>query len=154
MSPLQILLAVADPGLRAMLCSLVRGRPELQLVGVAMDADEAAELMCSRRPGVVILDSRMPCGGAPRALRAVSLVSPTPGIVMLASIGDYRCPALPTEAVIEYLFEGAASADAIVAAIGRAAAGPTAPLPSALPALARSAVTQATAAARGNPPPQ
>jgi DNA-binding NarL/FixJ family response regulator len=117
----RVVIAIADPYCRALLCRLVRDTPELELAGVAMDADEAAALVTSERPGVIVLDATMPCGGAPRALRAVNLVSPAPGILILSSIGDSRFVLPPSEAMVEHVTRESASTEEIVMAIGRAA---------------------------------
>jgi DNA-binding NarL/FixJ family response regulator len=119
-SRLRVVVAVADPCCRAHLCRLVRDTPEFDLAGVAMDADEAAALLASQRPGVVVLDAKMPCGGAPRALRAVSLVSPAPRILILFSSADSRLLIPFPEAVVEHLPREAATTKEMARAIARA----------------------------------
>jgi len=115
-SPLTVLIAVADPGSRAALRALVHRTPGLELVGVAMDADEAAALTCARRPEAVILDAAMPCGGAPRALRAVSLVSPAPTVLVLSPTGDSSV--IPPTQGVEHITAEMQSLSEAVEALG------------------------------------
>jgi DNA-binding NarL/FixJ family response regulator len=122
MDQITVLIADAEPGTRAMLRDLVGSQADLDLVALAMDADEATELMRLHRPAVAILGARMPCGGAPRALRALCPVSPATGVVVLSSRGDAIPGGLGSAtAPIEHVVGGISSPAEIVAAIHRAA---------------------------------
>jgi DNA-binding NarL/FixJ family response regulator len=79
---LKLLIADDDVVLQASLNA--RFRTAFDVVGGALDAEQAIELAELHRPDVAIIDVRMPAGGGLRATRAISERSPRTAIVALS----------------------------------------------------------------------
>jgi DNA-binding NarL/FixJ family response regulator len=118
----RVLIAEVEAERRAELGRLVTNCPDLELVGLAMDADDAVELLGTHRPDVALLDARMPRGGAPRAIRAIRSQRPETGVVLHCACPDGGQENLLIRSLkIEMLVKGIASPDQILAAIRRVA---------------------------------
>jgi PAS domain S-box-containing protein len=63
---IRVLIAENEAPLREALAALVEHEPDLVLVGVAADADEAVARARETRPDIALLDVKMPGGGGPR----------------------------------------------------------------------------------------
>jgi PAS domain S-box-containing protein len=63
---ISVLIAENETPLRDALAALVDHEPDLELVGVAADADEAIARARETRPDVALIDVKMPGGGGPR----------------------------------------------------------------------------------------
>lgn len=122
---IRVLVADDQPLARAGLASLLAAEPDLEIVGVAADGDEALRLALELRPDVACLDVRMPGRTGIEVTRALS-----------AAEGDDAIPVLilTTFDVDEYVFgaleAGAAGfllkdaePDEIVRAVRQVAAG-------------------------------
>ena len=94
-----VVVADDDPVVRDGLAALFEAEPGIELVGSAAEADEAVELVGRLRPDVVILDVKMPGGGA-QAARAIRGVAPQTRILALSAYED-------RSTVIEMLRAGA-----------------------------------------------
>jgi K+-sensing histidine kinase KdpD len=118
-----VLIAEDEPAVRAALADLIDIEDELELVGVAGDAQQAIDLARDHLPDVALLDVKMPAGGGPRAAREIRSLSPTTRVVALSAYEDRTT-------VLEMLRAGAAgylvkgtSAGEIVEAIRRSVRG-------------------------------
>src|SRR5436305_13744017 len=58
--PIRVLVADDHPLIRGGLVEIIRGRPELELVGEATDGREALDAIKRLDPDVTVLDARMP----------------------------------------------------------------------------------------------
>jgi EAL domain-containing protein (putative c-di-GMP-specific phosphodiesterase class I) len=121
--PVRVLIADDDEMNRETLAEIVERSDELELVGVAKDADEAIQIATLQRPDVALLDVRMPGGGGPRAASEIRWRSPGSRIVALSAFGDDRSvDDMLANGAISYLTKDA-SFDDIVDAIVRAVDG-------------------------------
>ena len=75
---------VARRGLRAIL----EDQPDLQVVGEAVDGEEALELARTERPDVAVLDVRMPKLDGIRACRAIKKEAPETQVLILSAYED------------------------------------------------------------------
>ncbi|NUT51888.1 MAG: response regulator transcription factor [Saccharothrix sp.] len=108
-----------DPLLRDALRDVLDAEPDLEVVAVARDADEAIALVERHAPAVVVLDLRMPGGGGGRAAREIRVRSPRTGILALSALADpdvFR--EIRSAGVEEHLVKGVPNDD-IVAAVRR-----------------------------------
>lgn len=119
MTKLRVVISDDDPMIRDALREVLDAEPDLEVVAVARDAEEAVVLTERHAPAVVVLDVRMPGGGGGRAAREISLRSPGTGILALsafsdpAAVGEFRLAG-----VAEHLVKGVPNSD-IVAAVRR-----------------------------------
>ena len=84
MKPVRLLIADDSFLMRQLLTDLLAGVPEIQVVGVARDGEEALILFRTLFPDVVTLDLEMPKMDGLRALEAIQRERPTPVIVVSA----------------------------------------------------------------------
>ena len=90
---IRILIADDEPSVREALADLIATEPSLELVGMAEDAGQAAELAVAHHPDIAIVDVKMPGGGGPRATRNIRRGSPRTKVIALSAYGD-RGPVL------------------------------------------------------------
>jgi DNA-binding NarL/FixJ family response regulator len=118
-APLTVLISDDDPMIREALRDVLQAEPDLDVVAVAQDTDEAIALAERHAPAVAVLDVRMPGGGGNRAAREIRLRSPDTRILVFSAYGDIGAVAEMTRVgVTEYLLKGVTNAE-IVAAIRR-----------------------------------
>jgi DNA-binding NarL/FixJ family response regulator len=100
--------------------ALIALEPDLEVVGAAVDAEEAINLAGQHAPDVAILDVRMPGGGGRRAAEGIALASPTTTVIALSAyddaasvlemfeggVSEYVAKDAPSEAVIEAIRRG------------------------------------------------
>lgn len=99
-SPVRVLVADDDEGVRRAIARLVSSKASLEIVGMAKDAEEAVDLGRSLLPDVALVDVRMPKGGGVRAARELLECSPRTKVLALSGLSD-------REAVLEMLSTGA-----------------------------------------------
>ncbi|HEY7594036.1 MAG TPA: response regulator transcription factor [Actinophytocola sp.] len=117
---LRVLISDDDPMIRDALREVLDAEPDIDVVGVAADADEAIALAARHAPAVVVLDVRMPGGGGPRAAREILGRAPGTRILAFSAYDDSGTVAEMTRAgIAEYLLKGASNIE-IVAAVRRA----------------------------------
>jgi DNA-binding NarL/FixJ family response regulator len=82
---IKVLIADDDALARTLIEEIIKRDDELELVGSAGDASEAAALAGEHQPDVAVLDWMMPGGGGPQAARDIQVQSPDTRIVALTS---------------------------------------------------------------------
>ncbi|HXA29070.1 MAG TPA: EAL domain-containing protein [Candidatus Angelobacter sp.] len=86
-APLRVLVADDEETLREALGDLIRTDPGLQLVAIAADAREAADMAEATRPDIALIDVRMPGGGV-SAVQAIRVRSPRTRVLALSASGS------------------------------------------------------------------
>lgn len=120
---LRVLISDDDPMIRDALREVLEAEPDIDVVGVAGDADEAIALAVEHAPAVVVLDVRMPGGGGPRAAREILDRAPGTRILAFSAYDDSGTVAEMLRAgIVEYLLKGAPNTE-IVEAVRRAGSG-------------------------------
>jgi DNA-binding NarL/FixJ family response regulator len=102
-----VLISDDDELIRAVLKEVLDEEPDIAVVAVARDADEAIRLAEHHRPAVAVLDVRMPGGGGARAAREIARCSPGTAILAFSAYADRVSMAgLAAAGVAEYLVKG------------------------------------------------
>lgn len=78
-----LMIADDDPVVQSLL-GMTLGE-SFEVVGVAVDGEEAVALALSSQPDAALIDVEMPRGGGLRAVRGISEVSPGTAIVVLSA---------------------------------------------------------------------
>jgi EAL domain-containing protein (putative c-di-GMP-specific phosphodiesterase class I) len=122
-SGVRVVVAEDEANVRRALSDLIGGEAELELVGLAADADEAIAVIRRERPDVALVDFKMPGGGGPRVAREVSSTLPDTRVVALSAYEDRSSVFQMLRAgAVGYLVKGAPVGE-IVDTIQRAARG-------------------------------
>ena len=82
MAPIRVLVVEDSLTVRAHLCEVLDGDPELVVVAVAEDGAEAVELCCRERPDVITMDLILPVMSGLAATRSIMAHCPTPILVV------------------------------------------------------------------------
>jgi two-component system, NarL family, nitrate/nitrite response regulator NarL len=88
MNPITILLVDDHALFREGLASLLRARPNIQLVGAASSGEEALTLAQELMPDLVLMDVRMPGLGGIETTRRIKMEMPAVRVVMLTMSED------------------------------------------------------------------
>jgi EAL domain-containing protein (putative c-di-GMP-specific phosphodiesterase class I) len=88
MSPIRVLIAEDEPGVRHALSELITGESSLELVGAAGHAAQAVELAQVHHPDVALVDVKMPGGGGQRAAQGIRSYSPQTRVLALSAYDD------------------------------------------------------------------
>jgi DNA-binding NarL/FixJ family response regulator len=121
MSAVKVLVAEDSSVLRDALADLIGDEPGLELVGVAIDAEEAIIMAGVHQPAVAVLDVKMPGGGGSHAAIGISRVSPATRILAFSAYEDRdSVEAMLAAGAFGYLVKGSRM-DEVVTAILRAA---------------------------------
>jgi DNA-binding NarL/FixJ family response regulator len=116
--PVRVLVCEDDPVMLSALCDLIGSVPSLQLVGYAGDAHLAAARAVETAPDVVVIDVRIPGGGA-RAARAIGQHLPDTRLIAFSAHADRDAVlGMVRAGVDEYLVKGIDDEE-LVDAIGR-----------------------------------
>jgi len=120
---IRVLLADDDAGLLAALRDTVASAPDLEVVGTASDATQAAAAAAQLRPDVVVMDVRMAGGGGVTASQEIARHVPDARIVALSAHEDRVSAQRMLEAgAVAYVIKGAPEGE-IIEAIRRAHRG-------------------------------
>ena len=87
-TPIRVLIADDHPVFRDGLRGLVERAPDLELAGEAETGVEAVELAGSNRPGIVLMDLRMPEMSGIEATRRILEADPSVGVLVLTMSED------------------------------------------------------------------
>lgn len=116
---LRVLIADDDPMIRAALLAVFEAEPDLEVIAVARDAQEAVELTEQHAPAVVVLDVRMPGGGGAHAARQIRRRSPHTRMLAFSAYAELGAlHRMRRAGVTEYLVKGVPNTE-IVAAVRR-----------------------------------
>ncbi|WP_326837105.1 response regulator transcription factor [Amycolatopsis rhabdoformis] len=119
--PLRVVISDDDDLIRDALRDVLDGQPDIEVVGVGRDADEAITLAEQHRPAVAVLDVRMPGGGGVRAAREIAQRCPDTAILAFSAYSDRASIAsMETAGAVEYLAKGVPNRE-IVEAVRRLA---------------------------------
>lgn len=88
MSPWRVVIADDDDLVRDAMVALIADEERLDLVGVAVDADDLVEQLADREADLVVLDSRMPGGGGAVALHHIRRRWPHTLVVAMTAYDD------------------------------------------------------------------
>jgi DNA-binding NarL/FixJ family response regulator len=106
-APITVLVCENDPLMRSALGDLIRSFPELQLIGVAADAQSSGVEAARTRPDVALLDVRMPGGGGPAAARLIRAHCPDTRLIAFSAHAERGVVLEMLRAgVTEYLIKG------------------------------------------------
>ena len=125
MTEVRVLISDDDEMIRDVLREVLDEQPDIAVVAVAADADEAIRLAEHHRPTVAVLDVRMPGGGGARAAREIARRSPGTAILAFSAYADRASIAgLGAAGVTEYLVKGVPNAT-LVEAVRRLGRSPS-----------------------------
>ncbi len=137
MTVIRVLLADDDDMVREALAEVVQADPDLELVALAEDADEAIARAGEQHPDVAIVDIRMPGGGGLRVTREMPGVSPSTRILAHSALSDHATVVQMLElGAVGYLLKGTPPSE-IRTAVRRAAGGHEALSPEVMTLLVR-----------------
>ena len=83
--PIRVVLVDDDPLVRAGLSLMLRGAPQLEIVGEAGDGVQALEVIARTRPDVVLMDIRMPRLDGLAATQRLSEQADAPAVIVLTT---------------------------------------------------------------------
>ncbi|HCB04638.1 MAG TPA: response regulator transcription factor [Nocardioides sp.] len=84
-APIRLLVVDDDPLVRSALALMLGGQPDLEVVGEAGDGKEALEMVDRVRPGVVLMDIRMPRMSGLEATQALHGRPDPPRVIVLTT---------------------------------------------------------------------
>jgi EAL domain-containing protein (putative c-di-GMP-specific phosphodiesterase class I)/DNA-binding NarL/FixJ family response regulator len=112
-----------DPGFRGALVELISIDPKLEVVGLAADASEGAEMVRSLRPTVCLCDVRLPGGGGEIVAAEARRSAPETRVVALSACDDAgTIMGMIRAGAMSYIVKGSAG-DEVLDGIHRAIRG-------------------------------
>jgi DNA-binding NarL/FixJ family response regulator len=133
---IRVLLADDDPLVRTGLKMMLRGADGIEVVGEAADGAQVAAAVREHRPGVVLMDIRMPVMDGLAATRALHRRgAQAPQVIVLTTFDEHRLVLEAVRAGAAGFLVKHAAPEEIVEAVRRAARGEPALSPSAARAL-------------------
>ena len=84
----RVVIADDDAMIREAMAALITDEDQLDLVGVAVDADDLVDHVGRLRPDLVVLDGRMPGGGGAAALSQIRARWPSTLVVAMTAYDD------------------------------------------------------------------
>src|SRR5690348_375240 len=86
--PIKVLIADDHPVVRLGIEAVLQTQPDIEVVGLAADGDEAVRQALLTRPDVIVLDVRMPAKDGLAALLEIRQVLPAAHCLMLTSFDE------------------------------------------------------------------
>ena len=86
-TPLRVVIADDDESYAELVAALLHDRPELEVVGIAKDGEEAVQLACWQDADIVLMDIDMPRIDGITATRLVREARPRLCVLMLTGAG-------------------------------------------------------------------
>jgi EAL domain-containing protein (putative c-di-GMP-specific phosphodiesterase class I)/AmiR/NasT family two-component response regulator len=122
-SPIRVLIADDEQLVREALTEVLDAHSLIEVVAVAVDAEEAIELAREAQPDVALVDVKMPAGGGARAARGILECSAQTRVVAFSAYDDRAIVLDMLRAgAVGYLLKGSARSE-VVDAIVRSARG-------------------------------
>ncbi|MGW7201083.1 response regulator [Streptomyces chryseus] len=119
-TPWRVILCDDNAMLLEALCEVVRAQPDLEVVGTAVNAEQAIALVRRHEPDLVVLDVRFP-GGGHFVAEEIGRCSPGSRIVAFSAYGDKgSVEEMRNAGVAEYVLKGATNRE-LLAALRRVA---------------------------------
>lgn len=84
MNKIKILLADDHDGFRRVLASFLRAQQGVELVGEAVDGDDAVDKSNQLKPDLVLIDVHMPRRNGVEATRAIKVLNPNTKVIMMS----------------------------------------------------------------------
>lgn len=120
---IRVLIADDHPIVRMGLAAMVSAQPELELIGEAVDGEDAVRLFEALRPDVTLVDLRMPRLDGVEAIEAMRRIDPRARIVILTTFdGDEDIYRGLKAGALSYLLKDSAR-DLLIACITAAVRG-------------------------------
>jgi DNA-binding NarL/FixJ family response regulator len=113
--PLRVVIADDDERYAELIAMLLQSRPELEVIGIAKDGEEAVQLACWQDADVVLMDIDMPRIDGIVATRLVREAKPRMCVLMLSGADPGRFEEAREAGAIGYVNKLDAPADLIPA---------------------------------------
>lgn len=121
-APLRVVVADDDEPYAELIASLLHERPELDVIGIARNGEEAVQLACWQDPDVVVMDLDMPRIDGIVATRLVREARPRICVLMLSESDSHRIQDANDAGAVGYLHKVHAPADLVPALLALCAA--------------------------------
>ncbi|MCI0529104.1 MAG: response regulator, partial [Nitrospira sp.] len=82
---IKVLIVEDSPAAQEFLTHILSSDPEIQVIGIANNGEEAIEAVKHERPGVITMDINMPRMNGFEATRIIMETVPTPIVIVSAS---------------------------------------------------------------------
>ena len=113
--PLRVVIADDDERYAELIAALLHDRPELEVIGIAKDGEEAVQLACWQDADVVIMDVDMPRIDGIMATRLVREARPRLCVLMLSGADPERMEEAREAGAAGYVNKAQAPADLVPA---------------------------------------
>jgi DNA-binding NarL/FixJ family response regulator len=102
-APLRVVIADDDERYAELIADLLHGRPELEVIGIAKDGEEAVQLACWQDADIVLMDVDMPRIDGILATRLVREARPRMCVLMLSGADPERIEEARAAGAIGYV---------------------------------------------------
>jgi DNA-binding NarL/FixJ family response regulator len=120
--PLRVVIADDDERYAEVVADLLHGHPELEVIGIAKDGEEAVQLACWQDADIVLMDIDMPRIDGIVATRLVREARPRMCVLMLSAADPERIQEARDAGAIGYVNKLDAPADLVPALLAICAA--------------------------------
>jgi DNA-binding NarL/FixJ family response regulator len=111
---IRVLIVDDEPIIRDALSALLEIEPDIDVVGVATNAQEAIAMVELLEPTVTVLDVRLPGGGGEHVAHELQRIAPETKLLAFSAYGDHDSIAtMRALGVAAYLVKGAPNQDVV-----------------------------------------
>jgi DNA-binding NarL/FixJ family response regulator len=125
-APLRVVIADDDERYAELVAGLLQDRPELEVIGIAKDGEEAVQLACWQDADIVLMDVDMPRIDGIMATRLVREARPRMCVLMLSGADPERVEEARAAGAIGYVHKLHAPEDLLPALLALCTAPATA----------------------------